>query len=402
MSAPPLDPERPVRVGVIGTGFVASHFVRELLHRPAWRLAAVLTRRPLDRCAAFPAGERLTDSLHRLVAEADVIVECTGDVLWATETVSVALAAGRPVVTLNPEFHVTTGSAFVGRGLLTEAEGDQPGCEAALWEEALALGFEPLVLGNMKGFLNREPTPEEMRYWAERQGISLAMVTSFTDGTKLQVEQALVGNYVGADIAQEELLGPATDDLADAAGLLGEAALRLGRPITDYVLSRKLPHGVFLVARHKEEQRAALRYLKLGDGPYYTLVKNNIFVHLELFKTLERVVRQGRPLLHNTARPHLGVAAVAKRALPAGTAIERGCGSFDLRGVCVRIADRPDHLPIGLAERVVLRRALEPGQLLTLSDVELPASQALEAWQAIVLSRGETEPDRPLDAGAEP
>ena len=373
----------PVRIGVIGTGFVASHFVRELMHRPAWQLAGVLTRRPLDACADFPAQGQLTDSLDRLVGAAEVVVECTGDVLWATETIGACLAAGRLVVTLNPEFHVTAGSYFIGDGLLTEAEGDQPGCEAALWEEAVALGFEPLVLGNMKGFLNRTPSLEDMRHWAGVQGISLPMVTSFTDGTKLQFEQALVGNYFGADIACEELIGPATDDLAEASRILGDAATRIGAPITDYVLSRKLPHGVFLVAHHKQEQRAALRYLKLGDGPYYTLIRNNIFVHLELFKTLERVVRHGRVLLHNTAVPRLSVAAVAKRALAAGTRIERGCGSFDLRGVCVRIDDRPDHLPIGLAERMVVRRKVEPGQVLTFADVELPPSRALDAWHAV-------------------
>jgi predicted homoserine dehydrogenase-like protein len=329
-----LASEQPVRIGVIGTGFVASHFVRELAHRPAWRLSGVLTRRSLGTCGDFPARDRLTDCVDRLVSEADIVVECTGDVLWATETVGAALAAGRPVVTLNPEFHVTVGSYFVGQGLLTEAEGDQPGCLAALWEEALALGFEPLVLGNMKGFLNRDPSPEDMRYWADRQGISLPMVTSFTDGTKLQFEQALVGNHFGANIACEELLGPSTDDLAEASRMLGEAAERAGGPITDYVLSRKLPHGVFVVARHKEEQHAALRYLKLGDGPFYTLIKNNIFVHLEVFKTLERVVLRDRPLLHNTAVPHLSVAAVAKRPLIAGTRIARGCGSFELRGIC--------------------------------------------------------------------
>ena len=44
----------------------------------------------------------------------------------------------------------------------------------------------------MKGFLNHHPTPGEMRYWAKRQGISLRQVTSFTDGTKIQIEQAFV------------------------------------------------------------------------------------------------------------------------------------------------------------------------------------------------------------------
>jgi predicted homoserine dehydrogenase-like protein len=372
----------PLRIGVIGTGFVARHFVLELLRRPEWQLGRVLTRRPLDSVRGFPE-EALTDSTDALIESADLVFDCTGDAAHATKQIGRALAAGRPVVTLNPEFHVTTGAFFVERGSLTEAEGDQPGCIARLVEEAAALGFEPLVLGNMKGFLNRTPTLEEMEFWAARQGISLPMVTSFTDGTKLQVEQCLVGNFFGADVAREELLGPATDDLPTAAQLLGDAATAAGRAITDYVLSRKLPHGVFVVARHQPEQREALSYLKLGDGPFYTLVRPNIFVHLEVFKTLERVARSGAPLLHNSAKPRLSVAAVAKRELRPGETIARGCGSFELRGICVRIADRPDHLPIGLADDLSIRRRVEPGQVLTFDDVELDETEALGIWRKI-------------------
>ncbi len=32
--------------------------------------------------------------------------------------------------------------------------------------------------------------------------------------------------------------------------------------------------------------------------------------------------------------------------------IERGCGSFDLRGTCVNIAERPGHVPICLASEL--------------------------------------------------
>jgi predicted homoserine dehydrogenase-like protein len=371
------------RIGVIGTGFVARHFVMELMHRKDYRLGRVLTRRPVASCTDFPVPDALTMSQDQLLAGSDIVFECTGDVIWATETIGKALAAGKPVLTLNPEFHVTTGSFFVGQGLLTEAEGDQPGCQASLVEEARSLGFAPLVCGNMKGFLNRLPTPEDMQYWAGRQGISLAMVTSFTDGTKLQVEQALVANGLGGDIARDELLGPATDDLKEASKLLGEAAARRGRPIADYVLSGKLPHGVFVVGTHHDEQQAALRYLKLGDGPYYTVIRNNIFVHLEVFRTLDRVVRERRGLLDNAAVPRIGVAAVAKRALKPGEHIERGCGSFELRGICVRIAEHAGHLPIGLAENVRIRRRVEPGQVLSMDDVELPPSLALDCWRAI-------------------
>jgi predicted homoserine dehydrogenase-like protein len=375
-----LEPGR--RIGVVGTGFVARHFVTELLRRPDWSLGRVLTRRPHDTVEGIP-DTALTDSVDALIESADIILECTGDIGHATAVAGEVLAAGRPLVTLNPEFHVTTGSAFVGRGLLTEAEGDQPGSLARLAEDAVTMGFEPLVYGNMKGFLNRLPTPEDMRYWATRQGLSLPMVTSFTDGTKLQIEQCLIGNFRRADISAEDLLGPAVDDLDEAALILGAAAMRAGGPITDYALSAKLPHGVFIVARHDTAQAAALRYLKLGEGPFYTLVQPNILVHLEAFKTLERIAVGQGALLHNTDRPHLSVAAVAKRRLLPGERIERGCGSFELRGICVRITDRPDHLPIGLANDLYIRRTIEPGQVLGVADVDLEASTALEHWQRI-------------------
>jgi len=370
------------RIGVVGTGFVARHFVVELLRRPEWSLGGVLTRRSPNEVSGIPEAA-LTDSLDALLDSADIILECTGDIDHATAVADQVLAAGRPLVTLNPEFHVTTGSAFVGRGLLTEAEGDQPGSLARLAEDAVTMGFAPLVYGNMKGFLNRLPTPEDMRYWAARQGLSLPMVTAFTDGTKLQIEQCLIGNFRRADIATEDLLGPAVDTLDEAAKILGEAALRAGGPITDYALSAALPHGVFIVARHDDAQRAALRYLKLGDGPFYTLVQPNILVHLEAFKTLDRVAAGGAALLHNTEQPHLSVAAVAKRRLVPGERIERGCGSFDLRGICVRLADRPGHLPICLANDLHVRRTIEPGEVVELTDVDLPPSLALEHWQRI-------------------
>ena len=375
-----------IRIGVIGTGFVARHFVWELeRRRPRYALGRAFTRRPVEACPEFPRPDALTRSLDQLIEASDVVFECSGDPVHAAGAVGRALEAGRAVVTLNAEFHVTLGSHFVGKGVLTEAEGDQPGCLAALHEEAVAMGFAPLVYGNMKGFLNRSPTPEDMAYWAGRNGISLPMVTSFTDGTKLQVEQCLVANGLGAGIAREELLGPATDDLAVASRALAEAARGLGRPISDYVLSGKLPHGVFIVATHDGCQREALRYLKLGDGPFYTLLRHNIFVHLEVFKTIERVLRGGGVLLDNGATPRIGVAAVAKRALRPGERIERGGGGFDLRGICVDIVDRPGHLPICLADGARVGRRLEPGQVIALGDVDPPDDRAwtLDLWRSI-------------------
>lgn len=371
------------KIGVIGTGFVSRHFVHELRGRSDYEVGKVLTRRPIESCDDFPAKESLTNWLEDLIDSSHVVFECSGDVAYAASTIGAVLDAGKPVVTLNAEFHATLGSHFVERGLLTEAEGDQPGCLAALHEEAVAMGFSPLAYCNMKAFLDRNPTPENMRFWADKKNYSIPMVTSFTDGTKVQIEQALVANGLGAGIAQEGLIGLESSDLKYAAEELGNAAARAGYPLSDYILDIGLKHGVFIVARHKDQQRHALSNFKLGDGPYYLLTKDYCLVHLEVMKTIDRVVCGGRALLNNGVHPSVGVAAVAKRDLEPGTVIERGYGSFDLRGTCVNLTERPGHLPICLANDVRLKAPVEMGQVLTFNDVEIPDSQALNIWRSI-------------------
>lgn len=371
------------RIGIVGTGFISRHFYMSTPNYADYSVSRVLTRRPVNDCTDYPAQDGLTNSVDELVDNCDLVLECTGDPIYATDVIDKATQAELPVVTMNTEFHVTAGSYFVGRGLVSEAEGDQPGSQAALKEEAVELGFQPLVFGNMKGFLNHHPTLEDMEFWSKKQGISLPMVTSFTDGTKLQMEQALVANGLDADIARTGLVGPEVDDLQAAADLLAEHAQTTGRAISDYMLSRNVQHGVFVVATHDQEQQACLNYLKLGNGPNYVVQKTSIFAHLEIIKTIRRVVEQGRVLLNNSECPRISVAAVAKQRLTRGTRIGIGIGSFDVRGVAVRIAENADHFPIGLLQNVVIKRTVEPEQILNFDDIELDESLALKAWVSI-------------------
>lgn len=368
------------RIGVVGTGWLSRHFILSLDRHRDMSAARVLTRRDPDACPDFPRQDLLTRSVEDLLDRVDVVVECSGDPVHAADVVSAAFAAGLPVVTMNAEFHVTCGSWFVGRGLLTEAAGDQPGSLALLAREARGMGFEPLVYGNMKGFLNTDPTPDDMAAWAARQGISVPMVTSFTDGTKVQVEQALVANGLGAGIVRRGLLGPATTDLQEGADVLCAAAERAGRPVSDYVLGRGLPHGVFVAARHDGRHRDALRYLKMGDGPNYVLVRPAVLTYLEIAATVRELLDEGRILLDNGRRPAASVAAVAKRALEPGEEIPHGIGSFAVRGEAVRIAEAPGHLPIGLMQGARMRRRVPAGEVVALDDVDLPYSLALRAW----------------------
>lgn len=379
------DDRRPGRVALLGTGTIGRSVASMILrHRPDLELVAIHTRRPFGSITDCPAPERLTDSLDALLERAEVVLECSGDVGLATAVAERALAAGLPLVTLNTEFQVTTGSWFTARGLLTtEGEGDQPGCTAALREEALAMGFAPLVYGNLKGFLNLDPAPDEMAYWARRQGISVLNTTGATDGTKVQMEQALIANGLGAGILRQGLLGPAMHDLAEGANELARGAERQGEPIADYILSNRQVPGVFIVARHDEDQAAMLRYYKLGDGPYYVLVRPYHLVSLEVAMTLRRVLDGGGSLVDNSAQPRIGMVAIAKRRLEPGTRIEHGHGGFEVRGEAARLDEVRGHVPIGALHDAVVRRRIEPGEILQFDDVDLPANRVTEISHAL-------------------
>lgn len=372
------------KIGIVGTGFIARGLVLALEEQKALVVSRILTRRNPQQCPDFPRQDLLTNSVDELIDHSDLVVECSGDVIHGTDVLDKVMAASRPVVTMNAELHVTTGSYFARRGLITEAEGDQPGCIAALKENVVQMGFKPLVYGNIKGFLNHTPTIDEMRLWSQKQGISLDQVTAATDGTKIQIEQALVANGLGAGIAVPGLLGIASDDVNTGANRLAEAAEQSGHPISDYILSPRSPKGVFIVATHDHRQKDSLQYFNLGEGPYYVLLQSFYLCHLEIPKTIRRVLGGGGVLLNNSENPSISVAALAKRSLDAGETIKRGIGSFDVRGEAVRIEDSPDHVPIGLLANAVITRPVEPEQGIGFEDVEIPESLALHAWRETV------------------
>lgn len=390
----------PAKVGVIGTGFIGTGLFYSLERRPDLHYQVGLTRR---RPLTVPDldDERLTDSMQRLIDECDVIVECSGDTVYATPLVRRALEAGIPVVTMNAELQVTSGSYLQQFGYLTEAEGDQPGSIAALRRDVLAMGFSPIVYGNVKGFLNHTPTRAEMEKWAALQGISVAQVTSFTDGTKVHIEQVVVANGLGADLAPGGMVGGDTvyDGFKEGGYALAEIADRAGIVMSDFLMASNTPSpgrdrptpGVFIVATMPDvRQRPSLKYYKLGEGPYYFFQRPFHLCHLELPKTIRRVVDGDEPLLNNGPNPRYGVSAVAKRDLAAGETIERGVGGFSVRGEGTAIANDREHVPISLLTGAVLRRDVRAGETLRFDDVDLPESEALAAWRSI-LERGTGE-----------
>jgi len=384
-----IDLDRTHKIGIIGSGFIASGLAKLLAQHPEYEISAILTRSDLSKRSDFTQNKLLTNDLNDLIQKSDLIVECSGDAIYATETIDTILKAKIPVVTMNSEFHVTTGSYFVNRGLITEAEGDQPGVQAILHEEAVEMGFKPIVYANIKGFLNENPTREDMTYWGNKSNLSLEMVTSFTDGTKVEIEQVLVANGLGAGLIQEGLVKLPSDDMLEGGTILAEKAKKLGFPVSDYVLSAKLPAGVFLIVEHDEDQQDSLRYYKLGNGPYYVLERTYHLCHLEIIKTIKRVIHGGGVLLNNSAKPKFSVAAVAKHDLKPGDEIYKGIGSFDVRGTAIEIANDLNHVPIGLLAHAKVKKEIKEGERIHFDDIEIPESLALNVWHKILQDLGE-------------
>ncbi|NND72894.1 MAG: NAD(P)-dependent oxidoreductase [Rhodothermales bacterium] len=373
---------RTIRVGVVGSGYVGSHFVTAFDGYQGLKISAVLSRRSSEIQQSFVRPDLLVSAIDELLEKSDVVFECSGDAVYAADIVNAAFRASRPVVTMNAEFHVTAGSYFADKGLLSEAEGDQPGSLAALNERIVEMGFRPLAYCNMKAFMNHRPSLEDMLFWAGKKGISLDKVTSFTDGTKLQIEQALVANGLNASIDIQGMHGLRTSNLDDAADFFGSRAKESGKRLSDYILYPNAPHGVFIVAEHDKSQHAFLEHVKMGQGPFYVLTQSDVLVHLQAPRTIRSLVQTGKALLTNSSTPSVNVAAIAKAPLVPGQRISCGIGSFEVRGECVSIVNEPDAVPIGLLKDAVLRRKIVAGEILRMDDVELPETLALKAWLA--------------------
>ncbi|SNS07546.1 Predicted homoserine dehydrogenase, contains C-terminal SAF domain [Belliella buryatensis] len=369
-----------IKVGLVGTGWIIRGLVKLLSGNKEMTISGVLTRRQGVINGLEIAKELVFQSPEKFFSKSDIIVVSTGDPIYSTAVIFEAFKYNLPVVTMDADTMVTTGTWLSKQGLITESNGDQPGCLAILRKEIMEMGFEPLVYGNIKGFRNLNPTADDMSYWALKQGYSLNSVTSFTDGTKVQIEQALVANAFDAGISKQGMEGFETEDFVNSGFMLADLASQSGLVISDYILSKSAPPGVFIVSTHRESMRTELQTYKMGDGPYYHHYKPAHLCFFEIPGTIKRLLETKEVLINNGQHPSISVAAIAKRKLDKGDFILNGIGSFDIRGEAVRICEEPNHVPVGLMQNVVIKENVEAGQIITFSDIDIPRSMALTAW----------------------
>lgn len=411
---------RPIRVGMVGAGFMARGVARQIRRAlPGMRLVGIANRTVAKAVDVLRAaghrdvrqvddGEQLTRAHQEGVPAAmqdpallyasglvDVLIEATGAIEFGAHVLTGAIAHGTDVVSMNAELDATVGPLLQRRALaagvvVTGSDGDQPAVQLNLVRTVRALGLTPLVCGNVKGLQDRYRTPATQAGYAAQWGQTPEMVTSFADGTKISFEQALVANALGFTIARTAMVGPEfgghVDDLRDVyLGEVGLERLRELGGIVDYVVGAHPSPGVHVLAFNDDPEREVyLRYGKLGDGPLYSFYTPYHLTALEVPLSVARVALFRDHVVSSLPEPpRVDVVACAKRDLKSGEEID-GIGGFMTYGVCERAdtAAADGLVPIGVLEGARLKRPVARDGFLTRDDVELPEDRLVVALRA--------------------
>jgi predicted homoserine dehydrogenase-like protein len=406
--------DRPIRVGMIGAGFMGRGLANQIINSvPGMRLVAVANRTlanaerayaeagvepvrvenasQLDAAIENGTPAVLEDAFELLKAvHLDCVVDVTGAVEFGARITVAAIERGLPVVTMNAELDGTVGPLLAHRAraagvVLTGCDGDQPGVQGNLMRFVKGLGVTPLVAGNIKGLQDEYRTPTTQKAFAERWGQDPYMVTSFADGTKISFEQAIVANAFGLTVPKRGMNGwdheGHVDELTDRySDDYGVDQLRELGGVVDYVVKSKPGPGVFVLGTHDDpKQRHYLELYKLGKGPLYSFYTPYHLCHFEVPNSVVRAVDFADAALAPPAGPHVDVVATAKQDLAAGHTLD-GLGGYDTYGVAesTPVTRSESLLPMGVAEGCVLKRDVAKDEALTYADVTLPPGRLVD------------------------
>jgi predicted homoserine dehydrogenase-like protein len=364
----------------------ATHLYKEALARDTPRVHSAPSQDPV-----------VTNDLRPLISagrsSCDVLIECTDTVAFGASLAEATLRSGIDVVLMNAEVDYLLGSylrrvAKESGSVVSSDAGDQHGVLARMIDEARMWGFTIVLAGNIKGFLDRYATPESIANEARSRNLSPHMCAAFTDGTKLNIEMALVANAASLRPIIQGMTGPRINNVSEVMQVFDFDTIQEFGGAVDYIIGAQPGGGVFLVVYSDEPiQRSYLNYYKLGTGPYYLLYRPYHLCHLETPFAIGSVVLHRRAVLQHHLPRSTEVIAVAKRDITAGTVISRGIGSDllygviegkvgvnELRGIPICLFDQlPDH-------PVAVRRSIERDLPVTWDDVSIPDTQLTRCY----------------------
>ncbi len=394
----------PVRVGLIGAGFMVQGLTNMIANATPGMKVVAISNRHVERAlsvwtysgqesvvanaesafeSAASAGQPIATEDPMLICRSphvDVIVEATGAVEFGLHVTLEAMKHGKHVVLMNAELDATLGPILQVYAkqygvVLSACDGDEPGVQMNLYRWVKGLGLIPRVMGNVKGLQDPYRNPTTQKGFAEKWGQNPAMVTSFADGSKISFEQTIVANATGFGVKSTGMSRGLEyrDDVMKIGSLYDIDYLREVGGIIDYVVGTPLTK-VYCLAEHPDpKQQHYLNLYKMGEGPLYSFFIPYHLVHFEVPSSIARVVLFKDSLAPPIAGPVVEVCAVAKRDLKAGEVLD-DYGEYMTYGEAANTSEMREqkYLPEGLVQGCTLKRDIQKDTVITYDDVTLP------------------------------
>lgn len=327
----------------------------------------------------------------------NALSECSNSIYEAYLYCSAAIQSKAHVILMNAEVDLVFGTTLAHQAkangvVVTSDAGDQHGVLATMADEIKLWGFKIVQAGNMKGFLNREGNYASAAVWAEKQKLSVIQTVSYTDGTKMNIEQALIGNYLGLTPLVPGMEGPKCADIKDVLDNFSFDQYN-GQGRVDYTVGVPWPGGgVYIVGEnHDEEQHFLLDYYKVSyKRPYYLFFRPYHLCHLETPRAIAQAYFDNQAVIAPPVGPMLNnVYAYAKRDLEPGTVIGHAFGGDECYGMvdATAVAEADSHVPLHWFEPIqgqnaVVTTAKKKGEPMRWSDVTIPNTPYHELLKA--------------------
>ena len=399
----------PVRVGLVGAGLFGQGIAYQITNHITGMKLAAISNRTLSKAkeAYNTAGildvntvttvPHMEDSIakecyaitddYQLLCQAegiDVVIEASTDVEFSAHVAIQAIESGKHIVLLNADLDATVGpilKVYADRAgvIVSSMDGDQPGAMMNLFRFVKTIGFNPVLAGNIKGFQDYYRTPDTQREFAATYGISPNLATSFADGTKISMENALVANATGFRVGKRGMYGPTCKHVSEAKDMFSVDELLQGG-LVDYILGTEEGHGVFVLGYDDQPIRQRyMKYYKMGDGPLYVFFAPYFLPTMEVPLTAARAVLFHDAAVAPIASPVCDVIALAKRDLKEGEIID-GIGGFTCYGLIdnSEICRDENLLPIGLSKGSRLKHNVSKDQTISCADVEMPENRLID------------------------
>ncbi|WP_249038403.1 NAD(P)H-dependent oxidoreductase [Keratinibaculum paraultunense] len=338
---------------------------------------------------ALERGKYAVSEYMDLAAKAygiQAVVDATGVPEVGAKLSLDAIENKKHIIMLNVEADSVVGPILYKQAqeagvIYTGTAGDEPGAVMELYDFAVGLGFEVLVIGKGKNNpIDLDANPDTVYEEALRKDLKPHMLAAFIDGTNTMIEMTCMANATGfvPDVSGGHGVESNIDNLTNIFKLKEEGGILNKYKIVDYV--RGIAPGVFLIfTTNLEEIHKQLEYLNMGPGPNYVLYRPYHLTSLETPNTIYEACVNNRATIAPTEGVIADTVTVAKRDLKAGERLDR-IGGYTVYGSIEEheIAKKENLVPIGLIdENTKVLKDIKKGEFITYDMIELDTSKSI-------------------------